>query len=436
MDAFFREWERRAPGETRDIGRARALATVLDVLSPDVPVLTVVGSKGKGTAATYASAYLAASGLRVCTVTSPELRSNRERIRVDGRAVSEEELAFLGSVLDEALGALPPPAGGYLSPSGLFTIAGVVHARNVGADAIVLEAGMGGRSDEISLFPPAVVAITPIFREHAGVLGDTPAEIAEEKLGVAGPTTAVLSAPQSAEVTGVLGDVERVEAGGSGLAEDLLPGGLVRGSAELGVVAARRLPGVTEPPDGTLCDVLASVVLPGRLSWHDVPSSSPHPPPFNGRAPLDEPSSSPHPPPFNGRAPLDEPGSATRLLVDSAVDGTGIAAALTAARRVWGAIDRVVVCLPDHKDLDGAVAALDGLPVTFVRLPLPHLRFTRPLPSGWDVVGSDAVTPASLAALGRRVVVLGTVYFTGLVLDAVGADTERLFVTAASRRPS
>ncbi|MFI0374160.1 hypothetical protein ACH35V_40415 [Actinomadura sp. 1N219] len=399
MDVFFREWERRAPGETRDIGRARELAAVLDILSPDAPVLTVVGSKGKGTAATYASAFLAASGLRVCTVTSPGLRSNRERIRVDGRAVSEEELEFLGSLLEEAIRALPPPAGGYLSPSGLFTIAGVVHARRVGADAIVLEAGMGGRSDEVSLFPPAVVAITPIFREHAGVLGDTPAEIAEEKLGVAGPATAVLSAPQSAEVTGVLGDVERVAAGGSGLAEDLLPGGLVRGSAELGVVAARRLPGVTEPPDGALRDVLASVVLPGRLSWHDVP------------------------------------GSATRLLIDSAVDGTGIAAALTAARRVWGAIDRVVVCLPDHKDLDGAVAALDGLPVTFVRLPLPHLRFTRPLPTGWEIVGADAVTPAFLAALGRRVVVLGTVYFTGLVLDAVGADTDRLFVTAASRRP-
>ncbi|MGH3240102.1 MAG: hypothetical protein ACRDNL_06955, partial [Spirillospora sp.] len=189
-------------------------------------------------------------------------------------------------------------------------------------------------------------------------------------------------------------------AGGSGLAADLLPDGLVRASAELGVVAARRLPGVTEPPNGTLRDVLASVVLPGRLSWHGVP------------------------------------GSTTRLLVDSAIDRTGTAAALATARRAWGAIDHVVVCLPDHKDLDGAIAELGGLPVTFVRLPRPRLRFTRPLPSGWDVVGADAVTPAFLAALGRRVVVLGTVYFTGLVLDVVGAETERLFVTSAARRPS
>ncbi|HEY8482836.1 MAG TPA: hypothetical protein VIL71_23725 [Spirillospora sp.] len=400
MEVFFREWERRVPGETRDIARARALADVLGVLEPGVPVLTVVGSKGKGTAATYASAFLAAAGLRVCTVTSPALRTNRDRIRMDGRAVSDAELASLADALDAGIAALPPPARGYLSPSGLFMLAGVLHARRRGADAIVLEAGMGGRSDEAALFPPDVAAITPIFLEHAGVLGDTPAEIAEEKLGVAGPDTLVLSAPQSAEVAGVLGPVERVDEGGGGVPGDLLPAGLGRVSAELGVAAARRLPGVDEPSPRALWDTLASVVLPGRSSQHDVP------------------------------------GSATRVLVDAAIDRTGVAAALAAARRAWGTIDHVVLCLPDHKDLAGAAAELGDLPVTFVRLPLRHLGFTRALPPGWDVVGAEAVTPEALATLGHRVLVLGTGYFTGLVLDAVNADTERLFTSAASPRRS
>ncbi|TDE25270.1 hypothetical protein [Actinomadura sp. 6K520] len=400
MDVFYREWEGRAPGETRDVGRARALAGALGLLPPDVPVLAVVGSKGKGTAATYASAFLAAAGLRVCTVTSPSLRTDRERIRVDGRAVSEAELASLAGALTEGIAALPPPTGGYLSPAGLFTLAGVLHARRTGADAVVLEAGMGGRSDEVALFPPDVAAITPVFLEHTGVLGETTAEIAREKHGVAGPGTLVLSAPQSPEVTGALGPVEHVGEGGSGLGADLLPAGLGRVSAELGVAAARRLPGVIAPPAESLREVMASVALPGRLSTHDVP------------------------------------GSATRLLVDSAVDRTGIAAALAEAGRAWGTIDHAVVCLPDHKDLDGAVAELGRLPVTFVRLALPHLRFTRALPPGWDVVGPDAVTPEALATLGHRVVVLGTGYFTGLVLDVVDAETERLFRAAASRRRS
>ena len=397
---FFREWERRGPGERRSLGRARALGRALGVLPPDAPVLTVVGSKGKGTTATYASAFLAAAGFHVCTVTSPGLRTNRDRIRIDGRAVSDGELAFLADTLEEAAGTLPPPSDGYLSPSGLFLLAGVLHARRTGADVLVLEAGMGGRSDEVSLFPPDVAAITPVFLEHAGVLGDTEAEIAVEKLGVAGPGTIVLSAPQPGPVTEVLGGAEVVGPGGSGLPDGLLPAGLGRTGAELGVAAARRMPGVPEPAPGTLREVMASVVLPGRMSWHDVP------------------------------------GSATRLLVDAAIDGTGVAAALAAARDAWGTVDHAVVCLPDHKDLDGAVAALGGLPVTFVRLPPPHLRFTRPLPPGWDVVGSADITPESLATLGHRVVVLGTGYFTGHVLGVVGADTERLFVTSAARRPS
>lgn len=74
--------------------------------------------------------------------------------------------------------------------------------------------------------------------------------------------------------------------------------------------------------------------------------------------------------------------------------------------------------------------------VTFVRLPLPHLRFTRALPRGWDVVDADAITPESLATLGYNLVVLGTGYFTGFVLDVVDAATERLFTTSAARRRS
>ncbi|MFD0804083.1 hypothetical protein ACFQZU_22595, partial [Streptomonospora algeriensis] len=40
---------------------------------------------------------------------------------------------------------------------------------------------------------------------------------------------------------------------------------------------------------------------------------------------------------------------------------------------------------------------------------------------------TPSCTPQLLAGLGRRVLVLGTVYFTGLVLEAIGADTESLF---------
>ncbi|MQY06218.1 folylpolyglutamate synthase/dihydrofolate synthase family protein [Actinomadura macrotermitis] len=396
-EVFFREWEARGPGDRRSVQRARALAGRLDVLDPGRPVLTVVGSKGKGTAATYASATLAAAGLRVCTVTSPGLRNARDRIRVDGRAVTPGELAGLAGRLADAMDALPAPAGGYLSPAGLFTLAGLLHARQAGAGVLVLEAGMGGRSDEVSLFPPAVAAVTPVFREHIGVLGDTVGEIAAEKAGVVAPATrAVLSAPQTGEVAGVLAETVRGIAGlpvetapPGGVPADLLPAGLARAAAELGHAAALRLLEVCRipvPPAARVRQVLGTLTLPGRLSWHSTADAE--------------------------------------VLADAAIDRAGIAAALAAARARWGGIDHVLVCLPDHKDVDGAITELAGLPVTFVRLPQAHLRFTRPLPADWRTVDAADLT---LDGLGRRVVALGTVYFIGLVLELADADTERLF---------
>ncbi|MEU6039020.1 hypothetical protein ABZ801_26790 [Actinomadura sp. NPDC047616] len=409
MDAdevFFREWHARRRGQTRDLGRARRVAGLLGVGDLRVPVLTVVGSKGKGTAATFASACLAAAGWRVCTVTSPGLRGNTDRIRVDGRAIGEDALRALGGRIEDALRRMPPPGPSYLSPAGLFTVAGAAHGAGVGADALVLEAGMGGRSDEVSLFAPAVVAITPIFGEHLGVLGDTVVAIAAEKAGVAARgTRAVVSAPQDPAVAEMLDGVVAARTGGAATVEYVagdggevpagaLPQGLGRVSAVVGVTAGLRLlraRGVPRPTASRLRSVLESVRLPGRLSWHRLP------------------------------------GTATQVMADSAIDGTGVTAALDAAHARWGAVDHALVCLPDHKDLDGAVAALGALPVTFVRLPYRHLRFTRPLPPHWTVIDASDLTRERVAGLGRHVVALGTVYFVGLVLDLVDADTGRLF---------
>ncbi|PRX96373.1 hypothetical protein [Allonocardiopsis opalescens] len=406
--AFFAEWSRRGPGERRSLDRARALAERLGIDPAGRPVLTVVGSKGKGTAAAYASARLAAAGLRTVTVTSPAYRDNRERIRLDGAAVSAERLAALAARLDAACRGLPPRRrhGGYLSPAGLFTLAGALFAQLEQADVLVAEAGMGGRSDEVSLLPPAVVAIGPVFAEHIGVLGDSTVEIAREKAAVAAPSTrAVLTVPQPPEIARAVRETVAERTGGavvpaevgpgsSGLAPELLPAGLAAASAELGTAAAARLPAAEgRPPvrEARLRAVLATLRLPGRLSWHRVP------------------------------------GGSTELLADSAIDRRGAASALAAALDRWSSIDHVLLCLPDHKDLDGVAAELAGLPVTFVRLPYRHLRFTRALPPGWRVVDADDLGPESLAALGQRVVALGTVYFVGRMLDLVGAATDPLF---------
>ncbi|WP_459802928.1 hypothetical protein [Herbidospora sp. RD11066] len=375
-EAFFTEWTHRRPGTRRDLNRARALVTALHA-GVRVPVLTVVGSKGKGTTATYASAYLASTGATVVTVTSPGLRSNRDRIRVNGASISDEDLASLGSrVTRETL----PPSEGYLSPAGLFTIAGILHAQRIRADFVVLEAGMGGASDEVSLFPAQVVAVTEIFAEHIGVLGNTVAEIAREKAGViADETLSVVSLPQTPEVWSELS----TRAGARLHRIDPQEAPWTR-NAILGRTAAAHLTDLR--PDQK---PLLPVRLPARFSHHDI--------------------------------------GHTRLIIDSPISRAGVEMSVQRAVAEWGGIDHVLLCLPDHKDLDGAIEALNGLPVTFVRLPQTHLNFNGDLPNTWHVTTIDKVDAAFIENAGNRVLALGTVYFTGHLLDNLDIPTDRLF---------
>jgi dihydrofolate synthase/folylpolyglutamate synthase len=406
--AFFREWDERSPGEQRSLRRAGELIKQMGLGDIAIPVVTIVGSKGKGTAATYTSAYLAASGLRVVTVTSPSYRGDRERIRVDGQAITASDLEKLSRHLDEQIAALPDRSvhGGYLSPAGLFTIAAVRHAQSIDADVLVLEAGRGGYSDEVSLFGPTVVGLTSIFAEHLGQIGRWIDAIAVDKAGaVVGTTRAVVSLPQTAGVWKTISTTITHRTDGhleptlvsplsSGIPVSLLAAGVGLVNSELGIILAQRLLDVTthsRPEARDLIPTLKSVRLQGRLSRHGVP------------------------------------GTTSEILADSAINRAGIAVALATAQGMWGTVDHVMICLPDHKDLPGAITELADRPVTFVRLPYGHLRFDQWLPSTWRVVDVDDLTRDMLCGFGQRVVVVGTIYFIGRILDLVGADTERLF---------
>jgi dihydrofolate synthase/folylpolyglutamate synthase len=389
-EPFFREWAGRGAGERRSLDRAGLFAEQLGLPLPDLHPLVVVGSKGKGTAAAYAAATLRASGLSVGLVTSPGYRSHHERIRYNGTAIADAEFERLARDVGAALERLPErqPGDGYVSPTGAFTIAGLSWLCRQGCDALVVEAGMGGRSDESSLTRPSVVVITEIFEEHLGILGEDLVEVAHDKAGIISASTrSVLSAPQGPIVRQVIEDVAgrygapveflapTGEAAFPGL--DKLPTPLMRMNAHLGMRAAHayRYEQVHEVP---------LVQLPGRLSVHRNDGQT--------------------------------------WVVDSAINGAGVDAALGWCRRTLGEPTTVLLSIPDSKDLVACFRALDGTVVQLVGADVPHMTFTAP----------DGGTLPTLAEIDHRdlgdlVLAVGTISFVGEVLDLLDVDMSRLF---------
>lgn len=261
---FFAQWAQRG-SKPRTLDSAIALMTLLDFSPP--PSLAVVGSKGKGTAAAAASTALSASGLTTVAVTSPAFRSNRERIRLDGRAISDADYRLISSRLSEVLGSLPSEH--YLSPSGAFTIMGAWWASMIGADVLVLEEGMGGRTDEVSLFSHRAMAVTPIFEEHIGIIGDDLRSVAGNLLGAGSDRIEFVGTARQSPVVNAL-----IEQNVSDWGADVVPSSPIAHTNPLigeNLGLGHAIGAALSEALGREAQPLPSLHLPGRTSIHHGP---------------------------------------------------------------------------------------------------------------------------------------------------------------------
>ncbi len=143
-----------------------------------IPVVLVAGTNGKGSTSAALASILSAAGYRCGLYTSPHLESVEERLRIDGKSITEAELGHrLRQVLDAA-GDAPPT---YFES---LTAAAWLHFAHHGVDAAVFETGLGGRLDATNVSNPVLSVITQVARDHAAQLGWTLTSIAGEKAGV------------------------------------------------------------------------------------------------------------------------------------------------------------------------------------------------------------------------------------------------------------
>ncbi len=163
-------------------------------------IIHVAGTNGKGSVCAMIDAICRAAGYRTGLFTSPHLVSFRERIRVNGEVISEDEVARdLSSICDLIRDWDPHPTFFEIT-----TALALQHFQNMRCEIIVLETGMGGRLDATNAITADVSVITPIDLDHQKWLGQSLVQIANEKAGIIKPNVPVISAPQATEAAGLI----------------------------------------------------------------------------------------------------------------------------------------------------------------------------------------------------------------------------------------
>jgi dihydrofolate synthase / folylpolyglutamate synthase len=200
----------------------RELLDRLDHPERRYPAIHVVGTNGKSTATRTIAALLEAEGRRAGAYTSPHVSGWAERIWVDGVEADFERAVARIRAHAETVAATQFEA---------ITAAALVEFAEQRVDVAVVEAGLGGRLDATNVIDAEVVLLTNVSPEHTEVLGETPEQIAQEKLAVAHAARVVVLpdnkyrrlVPKSAEIV----------TGGARAAAEALVGGRIEHEPEI-----------------------------------------------------------------------------------------------------------------------------------------------------------------------------------------------------------
>ncbi|MDP2865314.1 MAG: 2-amino-4-hydroxy-6-hydroxymethyldihydropteridine diphosphokinase [Elusimicrobiota bacterium] len=149
-------------------------------------ILHIAGSTGKTSSACMAAAALSACGHRTGLYTSPHIKSMRERIKIDGRDISEKDLlaCFL---------SVESVSAGELSFFETLTAVAFLYFSQKKTRIAVVEAGLGGRLDATNAADAGVAGITSVSLEHLNLLGPRLVNVASHKAGIIKEGSSVLA---------------------------------------------------------------------------------------------------------------------------------------------------------------------------------------------------------------------------------------------------
>lgn len=155
------------------------------------------GTNGKGSTSHMLAAVLQVAGYKTGLYTSPHLRDFRERIRINGEMVSEQQVIDFVEQHKEDFEDIKPSF--FEMTVGMAFDA---FAREK-LDIAIIEVGLGGRLDSTNIITPLLSVITNIGWDHVNMLGDTLQLIAGEKAGIIKPCIPVIIGEYQPEVADI-----------------------------------------------------------------------------------------------------------------------------------------------------------------------------------------------------------------------------------------
>lgn len=182
LDDWLR-WQEDCHPVAIDLGleRVRLVAQRLGLLPTTAKVITVAGTNGKGTCVSALEALLMDAGLACGVYSSPHILHYRERIRVNGRYASDEEICRAFAAIDAARGDIS------LTYFEFGTLAALFLFSQADLPYWVLEVGLGGRLDATNIVDADIAIITSIALDHTEWLGSNRESIGREKAGICRP---------------------------------------------------------------------------------------------------------------------------------------------------------------------------------------------------------------------------------------------------------
>jgi dihydrofolate synthase / folylpolyglutamate synthase len=170
----------------KDLTNAVLLVNHLNNPHTKLRCIHVAGTNGKGSTSHMLSSILQEAGYKVGLYTSPHLKDFRERVKVNGKEISED---FVCDFINSNKSFFEENDMSFFEMT--VGLAFDYFAKEKVAIAII-EVGMGGRLDATNVIIPLVSVITNIALDHTQFLGNTLKAIAFEKAGIIKPKIPVV----------------------------------------------------------------------------------------------------------------------------------------------------------------------------------------------------------------------------------------------------